>query len=255
MATTELNEFWKDIMKSEDLMTLERYECGPGLCVIINNMKFLNSENHLPCGGVDQANLKDAFESIGFVVEVHPNLEAKKMEAEVKKYSEKEHTGAFFLILLSHGGEGVVYGTDEAEVKVQKLKENFYNTKCHDSLVGKPKVFVIDACRGNNKERCTLSKSKPGPSLPSKPKIQTDVTVTDSADILTIFASTRGNTADYDNEGLEKGMQSQIQKLGQTTEFESTLTKQYYIKSRDNDCDDSEQKKQMEIINQDTKMQ
>ena len=118
-------------------------------------MKF-NSRNlkDLDGGKDDEDGLNVLFTTLGFEVIVYQNITAKEMRSTVEEYSHKDHKGrAFILILLSHGGEGdVVYGTDGGAVEVERLKQMFFTTKCL-SLAGVLKVFLIDACRGSNKEK------------------------------------------------------------------------------------------------------
>ncbi|XP_015245088.1 PREDICTED: caspase-3 [Cyprinodon variegatus] len=54
---------------------------------------------------------------------------------------------SFVCVLLSHGDEGVVYGTDGFE-KFEDLIRCLKGDNCK-SLVGKPKLFFIQACRGS----------------------------------------------------------------------------------------------------------
>lgn len=51
--------------------------------------------------------------------------------------------------VLSHGLEGCVCGVDGDTVNIQMLMEPFVGTKC-PSMAGKPKLFFIQACQGNN---------------------------------------------------------------------------------------------------------
>ena len=207
------------------------YECDPGLCVIINNMVYGSKDDK-----DDDDNLHVLFTTLGFTVVVHQDLTANKMRSTVEDYSHMDHNRrAFILILLSHGREGdVVYGTDGGEVEVEQLKQMFYTTKC-PSLAGVPKVFLIDACRVDRREeRCrSLTSSK------------------DSSDFIIVYASTyqprRNNTrkscftrtllkviteADKDQEfnAIVTEVTSQVQKVAQTVQSESTLMKPYYIK-------------------------
>ena len=117
------------------------------------------------------------------------------MTSTVEQYSRKNHKGeAFILILLSHGGEGdVVYGTDGGAVEVEQLKQMFYTTKC-PSLAGVPKVFLIDACRGGKEEKVHQYCDTKSPINGSCHSL-TNLTLTDSSDFITVYASTRGNKA------------------------------------------------------------
>ena len=214
-------------------------------------MKFNPSAklSELKGGEVDENNLKKLFNDLGFTVMVHRNFTAEKMKSTAEGYSHMTHCGVFFLIILSHGGEGdVVYGTDGNEVEVHQLKELFYATKC-PSLAGIPKIFMIDACRGSRNERVYRPETKSA-TKSSKRR----ASVTDSADVYTIFASTRGTTAGIDSElgshltrnfvdivtkaTYEKNFEEIMIKVKrhiqsiktQTAETTSTLTKDYYIK-------------------------
>ena len=53
----------------------------------------------------------------------------------------------FVCVILSHGEDGIVFGTDEA-VEIKQLTDYFKGDECL-TLVGKPKLFFIQACRGS----------------------------------------------------------------------------------------------------------
>lgn len=52
-----------------------------------------------------------------------------------------------FVCLLSHGEEGFIFGTDGRKLQLDSVFKLFDNSNC-PTLVGKPKIFVIQACRG-----------------------------------------------------------------------------------------------------------
>ena len=227
---------------------IDTYVCDTGLCVIMNNMKFNPSAklSELKGGEVDENNLKKLFNDLGFTVMVHRNFTAEKMKSTAEGYSHMTHCGVFFLIILSHGGEGdVVYGIDGKKVEVHQLKELFYARNC-PSLAGKPKIFMIDACRGSRSEGAHHFQTKHTNPSPNRRG-----SVTDSADFYTIFASTRGTTAGIDPEqgslltrnfvdvvtkaNHEKNFEDIMKEVKrcmrtQTVETTSTLDKDYYIK-------------------------
>ena len=220
---------------------------------------------NLDGGKEDVEALKKFFSNLQFTVEVHPNLNAHFMRKHVEEYSQMKHKGVFILIILSHGGEGdVVYGTDIGEVKVHELQEYFHTTKCA-SLAGVPKVFLIDACRGGNHEKVHMHRVARGLSNTSYHSVKG---ITDSADFMTVYASTHGNVAYMHTNGSGKSgsyftqtlvevmeeadenkefneiiteVRSRIQEnyktegdeaeaKGQTVQASSTLLRLYYIK-------------------------
>ncbi len=53
------------------------------------------------------------------------------------------------LAVLSHGRDGHIYATDGSVIYVESIYEKFNNSRC-PLLQGKPKFFIIQACRGDN---------------------------------------------------------------------------------------------------------
>ena len=67
-----------------------------------------------------------------------------------EKYAKKDHRdfGAFFFILMSHGGNrDCILGVQGRKTSVENLMVEFQARNC-PSLKGKPKVFIIQTCRG-----------------------------------------------------------------------------------------------------------
>ena len=79
------------------------------------------------------------------------------MEIDIKeKVVDVDHTNfdCFVMVILSHGDDGVVFGTDgkyEGETPRNCLKvEAIRKVVCGiQSLVDKPKLFFLQACRGS----------------------------------------------------------------------------------------------------------
>lgn len=57
------------------------------------------------------------------------------------------HGDSSFVCLLSHGEEGFIFGTDGRKLQLDSVFKLFDNSNC-PTLLGKPKIFVIQACRG-----------------------------------------------------------------------------------------------------------
>ncbi|XP_047674655.1 caspase-7-like [Tachysurus fulvidraco] len=77
------------------------------------------------------------------------NLEPLKCLFVCVSVSEEDHTDSscFACILLSHGEADMIYGTDGA-MPIKDITFLFREDMCR-SLVGKPKLFFIQACRGS----------------------------------------------------------------------------------------------------------
>jgi len=74
------------------------------------------------------------------------------MENVAAEYGAKDHTtfDAFVMIVMSHGGDGdCILGVDGRETSLKNLMVEFQEPKC-PSLKKKPKVFIIQTCRGGS---------------------------------------------------------------------------------------------------------
>lgn len=61
---------------------------------------------------------------------------------------EHKDADALIVCVMSHGAAGLVYGSDNGKVNIEKdivMPFNGYN--CPD-LIDKPKIFIIQACQG-----------------------------------------------------------------------------------------------------------
>ncbi|PKU35162.1 caspase-7 isoform x2 [Limosa lapponica baueri] len=122
-----------------------------GKCIIINNKNFEDKTGMGTRNGTDKdaGDLAKSFRFLGFDVYTYNDRSRDDMEKLLKKAAEENHSDAacFACILLSHGEEGLIYGTD-GPMAIKSLTALFRGDKCK-SLIGKPKLFFIQACRGS----------------------------------------------------------------------------------------------------------
>lgn len=123
-----------------------------GQCIIINNKNFdrrtgMNQRNGTD---VDAANAMKVFAKLGYKVKVYNDQSVEQMKQVLMSVSKEDHSGAasFICVLLSHGDEGVFFGTD-GSIELKYLTSLFRGDRCK-SLVGKPKLFFVQACRGTD---------------------------------------------------------------------------------------------------------
>ncbi|XP_063319808.1 caspase-9 isoform X2 [Pelmatolapia mariae] len=133
-----------------------------GHCLIINNMEFEPHSmlNNRKGSNIDCEKLERRFKTLNFVVEVRTNLRQKQIKHELLTLSKKDHSqyDCCVVIMLSHGTEvnhnrfpGAVYGVDGQYVPVQHIT-NYLNGQHCPSLQGKPKLFFIQACGGDERD-------------------------------------------------------------------------------------------------------
>ena len=153
-----------------DVVQRNRYEHDKrprGYCVIINNVNFWDSSNNRPGAEKDESSLNQIFDDLLFTVIVERDLTKHEMENVAEKYgSHTDHStfNAFVMIVMSHGRDGDrILGVDGRETTVKDLMVEFQETKC-PSLKKKPKVFIIQACRGGSSSSACNVSSRAVPS-------------------------------------------------------------------------------------------
>ncbi|XP_074947340.1 caspase-3 [Phalacrocorax aristotelis] len=121
-----------------------------GECVIINNKNFHRQTGMLPRSGTDAdaASVREVFMKLGYKIKISNDLSCGDIFKLLKNVSEEDHSkrSSFVCVLLSHGDEGFIYGTD-GPLELKALTSLFRGDRCR-SLAGKPKLFFIQACRG-----------------------------------------------------------------------------------------------------------
>ena len=72
-----------------------------------------------------------------------------------------EYSG-LIVTITTHGRQGnVLYGQDGSTVQLKELAEMFNSANCK-GLKNKPKIFIVNACRGNEQDNAlSLSTQKP----------------------------------------------------------------------------------------------
>ncbi|XP_076782270.1 caspase-1 isoform X2 [Arvicanthis niloticus] len=139
------------------------------LALIICNIEF----DHLPQrvgADVDLREMKLLLQDLGYSVKEKKNLTAQDMVKELKEFAAcKEHMTAdsTFLVFMSHGIQegicGVTYSNEVVDILKFDTIFQMMNTSQCPSLNNKPKVIIIQACRGE-KEGVVLSKDSVGDS-------------------------------------------------------------------------------------------
>uniref|UniRef100_A0A672LJY0 Caspase-9-like n=1 Tax=Sinocyclocheilus grahami TaxID=75366 RepID=A0A672LJY0_SINGR len=133
-----------------------------GICLIINNVDFDPASDLKDRKGsnIDCDKLEKRFKALNFEVIVKRNLKYKLIRQEMAFIAKRDHSAydCCVVIILSHGTEannncfpGAVHGVDGPSVPVQLITSYFNGQNC-PSLQGKPKLFFIQACGGDEKD-------------------------------------------------------------------------------------------------------
>lgn len=142
-----------------------------GFVLIINNQYFQNGQ-HRRGAERDGAMLKELFTELGFEVDLKENKTAQEMLdilRDFSKYDRLHLVDSLIVVLMSHGNNDYVEGIDSNKIKTIDLVKLFDRDNC-PHMVSKPKMFVINACRGDEED----SYVRLGQTLPCTDKISTD---------------------------------------------------------------------------------
>ena len=134
-----------------DTETIYKMSRAPrGIAIIINNKNFLRSSgmDKYPRNGtdVDRDALERLFKSLKFEVRIYNNITKSEIRRIVKEMATLNHSAhdAFIFSILTHGEEGLLYGTD-GTISTRDVTSAF---KDATTLAGKPKMFFFQACQG-----------------------------------------------------------------------------------------------------------
>ena len=162
------------------------------LAVILNNDTFHHQDfEDLPSSEQDVSRLQKVLEgTLGFKVVKKTNLDAEEItqlfESKIERRIKEDHD-SFFCCIMSHGGRNKVYGSDGNSVSITKLMKFLEGEKCKE-LRGKPKIIIIDCCRGYGTPRAVTSRA------PS-----TQNMISPRSDFIFGYSTVRGDTALIDD--------------------------------------------------------
>ncbi|XP_071105114.1 caspase-3-like [Haliotis cracherodii] len=131
-----------------------------GIAVIINNKKFVNPRHRRDGSEIDVIRLTKMFTCYGFDIVIYNDLTVDEMVATLKMvacFPDHERADCFACAISSHGDEVTIKKGTAAQdaimgiggdlVLTKVLLDIFTDAKC-PGLRGKPRLFFIQACRG-----------------------------------------------------------------------------------------------------------
>ena len=152
--TTELLDLpsGEDTTDANSLPCYQMKSYPQGIGVIINNRYFWNMDNR---DGTekDADALHQLFTYLGFYTNRYDDLTGSKMLSTLKEVAAIDHKrfDCLLIAILTHGIKGKLYGVDSELIPVEDLTKLFNGDQC-PSLIGKPKIFFLQACRGENED-------------------------------------------------------------------------------------------------------
>lgn len=122
------------------------------LAVIINNKYFSKSPEREGSQN-DIENFSYLLEQLDFTLIRRQDLDVVGIKQQLEDARMKLQSGlydVFVCCIMSHGAKGVVYGIDQNELNISNdILTGFSDQNCPE-MVGKPKLFFIQACQTEN---------------------------------------------------------------------------------------------------------
>ena len=128
-------------------------EAPRGICLVINNFNFLGKEERRGAR-LDKEAIEGLFNELHFIVEIRQNLGGPEILKVAQEMAAKDHSkyAAFVFCIMSHGDrKDFIYGVDNRRAGMEDLMNEFTATNC-PTLENKPKLFFIQACRGQRSD-------------------------------------------------------------------------------------------------------
>ena len=119
------------------------------MLIHFTKLHFWQEKANREGSGKDKEALTKIFEEFGFHCEHHDNLKANEITNQINQLAKRdnyENYGCLVVCIFSHGGDGYIFGRDDQKVFIEEEKKKFKNRK---TLVGKPKIWIIQACQGD----------------------------------------------------------------------------------------------------------
>ncbi|XP_051575829.1 caspase a-like [Myxocyprinus asiaticus] len=158
-----LREKGEEIYKPADKSVRKR------LALLINNTEFDSKGMNRRGAEKDEVNMEWLLNQLDYQVVKHRNLSGKEMDHAVKSFAgRKEHlcSDSTFVVIMSHGKMGAILGVHYDNTKnpsdifpVDNIFSHLNAENCA-ALRDKPKVILIQACRGGKHGRLWVNDSE-----------------------------------------------------------------------------------------------
>ncbi|XP_075159083.1 death executioner caspase related to Apopain/Yama [Haematobia irritans] len=175
----------------------DEYNCDnpyAGIALIFNH-KEVKGQKQRAGTEKDRDAMAATLLKYGFDVRVYDELTFAEVSEKLKATAQEDHSqnDCLVVVVMSHGLEGKVYARDMS-YPVERLWNPFLGENCK-SLINKPKLFFIQACRGENLEKAVtytefapMSRALNTEALPPKPPTIT-YAIPNTADMLVMYST------------------------------------------------------------------
>jgi len=145
------------------MTTIDKYDMNNekrGKALIINIKKYVNNTHREREWSIrDVENLTNTLTNLDFDIKICQNPTKEQLESVMQEQATLDHRNSdcFLCVIMSHGNQENIVTSDNEEISFEQIMAPI---KTCDSLVNKPKLFFIQACRGENDAEFSSSKPR-----------------------------------------------------------------------------------------------
>nr|QIC34717.1 caspase 1 [Bostrychus sinensis] len=155
--------FWIEKQSNNDIYPVTLNSVKNRVALLITNITFADENKNRRGAEKDEVNMEKLLTALGYEVVKHTNLTAKQMDealVQFSKHPKLKETDSVFVVIMSHGKLGSILGVNfkpdlSSEEEADELPINnifrHLNAEHCPELVDKPKIIIIQACRGDKK--------------------------------------------------------------------------------------------------------
>jgi len=144
------NDYYDNIKPNQGNVLDAAITGEKGLALLLNNHDYSRTTKYGDRTGsvVDFTNMKNLLHKLNYKVVQEINRKGDDMINDAKNFAVKFNDNAYqscVVVVMTHGEEGQFIGVDGQAIAVEKFFEPIV---MHKALLNKPKIFIIQACRG-----------------------------------------------------------------------------------------------------------
>ncbi|XP_032402053.1 uncharacterized protein LOC116708286 isoform X2 [Xiphophorus hellerii] len=152
-----VEDFLKTIRTNPEVYPVTQTSLKNRVALLITNIKFSEESMNRWGAEKDEENMEKLLSYLGYEVVKYTNLTGKAIDEaliDFTKHPKLKYTDSVFVVLMSHGKLGKILGVDWKEDKPDEFPINnifkHLGSKSCPELRDKPKVIIIQACRGGH---------------------------------------------------------------------------------------------------------
>ncbi|XP_043974641.1 caspase a-like isoform X2 [Gambusia affinis] len=154
-SVSSVEEFWKSKENDPEVYPVTQTSFRNRVALLITNIKFSEKSMNRRGAEKDEENMEKLLSNLGYEVVKYTNLTGKAIDEaliDFTKHPKLKHTDSVFVVLMSHGKLGKILGVDwkkdqPDEFPINNIFKHLGSKSCPE-LRDKPKVIIIQACRG-----------------------------------------------------------------------------------------------------------